>query len=126
MSDYRVATGHDEALVDLTVLSPQPRSKGIQYTRRVMAADGSMVNEGPYVELVWDVVATDTVFRNILTAFGLASVYNALVTVYVRDDDFQYVRKNGRAIRPTPGDGVEWSYFPRSMTILVRELEAVS
>jgi hypothetical protein len=110
----------------LTVLSPQPRSKGIQYTRQTVSADGTVTNEGPYVELIWDVVATAAVFKTLLTNFGLASAYSAAVTVYVRDDDFDNVRKNGTAVRPVPGNGVDWSYFPRSVTILVRDLEDVS
>lgn len=126
MSSYKVKTGHNQAADDLVLITPQPRSKGIQYTRRTVSGDGTIINEGPFVEFVWDTIANKTMFQSILTQFGLASVYSALVTVSVRGDNFDYARKNGKALRPTPGDGVEWDIFPRNLTIIVRDLSTAS
>lgn len=120
MTTYRAAAGHDIALVSLTVLSPQPRSQGIRATRRTNGADGSVYDEGHYVELVWDVFGTTTAYQAMLTTFNLSSALFADVTVYVRDDKFNWVRKNGVAVRPEPN----WDrFFPRNVVILIKNLE---
>ena len=127
MSDYRVADGFKVALGSLTTLDPQPRSAGIQYTRQSFAGNGTPINEGPYVVLIWDVIGTKTQYQSLLTTFGLLSADSNDVTVYVRDENFDYVRMNGKAIKPLPGTGVEYkSYFIRDFTILIRDLEDVS
>lgn len=127
MSDYRVADGSNVALGSLTVLSPQPRSTGIQYTRREYAADGTPILEGAYINLIWDVLGSVAQYQALLTTFGLLNTTTNAVTVYIRNENFDYVRKNGVAIKPQIGEGVEWSnYFPRSLTILVRNLEAAA
>lgn len=123
MSDYRVAEGHNVALVSLTVLSPQPRSIGMQPTRRNFAADGSVSDEARYVELQWDVLESAAEYQAILADFGLDDALYSPVTVYVRDGAFVYVRMNGIAVRPEPGRDVDWQIFPRSITLLVRNLE---
>ena len=77
--------------------------------------------------LIWDVVENKTQYQSILTTFGLLSADSNDVTVYVRDENFDYVRTNGKAIKPLPGTGVEYkSYFIRDFTILIRDLEDVS
>jgi hypothetical protein len=66
-------------------------------------------------------------YQAILTAFGLLSADSNDVTVYVRNDVYDFVRMNGKAIKPKPGAGVQWQRpFPRNITILVRDLEAAS
>jgi hypothetical protein len=127
MSTYRVADGFNVALGSLAVLSPQPASPGIEYTRQDFAADGTPINEGPFVELVWNTLGTKAQYQTILTAFGLLSADSNDVTVYVRNDVYDFVRMNGKAIKPNPGAGVQWQRpFPRNITILVRDLEAAS
>ena len=127
MTTYRVATGHNVVLGSLTVLSPQPRSEGMKYTRVNAAASGVVYKEAPYVELVWDLLADATAYQALLTTFGLGSVESATVTVYIRSDKFSWVRMNGRAVRPEVGRGVTWDrYFPRNITILIRDLETAS
>lgn len=125
MSTYRVADNFNIALGSLTVLSPQPASLGIQYTRQDFAADGTPINEGPFVELVWNSLGTKAQYQTILTAFGLLSADSNDVTVYVRNDVFDFVRMNGKAIKPKPENGVQWRRpFPRNIVILVRDLAA--
>ena len=127
MSDYRVADGSNIALGSLTVLSPQPRSNGIQYTHSSYAADGTPILKGAFVNLIWDVVGTKAQYQSILTTFGLLSATTNDVTVYVRNANFDYVRMNGKAIKPQIGEGVEWSkYFVRGLTILIRDLETAT
>lgn len=127
MSDYRVGVGSNVVLGSLTVLAPQPRSIGLQYTRVTYSANGVAYFEAPYVELLWSAVASASEYVTILTAFGLNSSASTLVTVYIRNEQFSYVRMNGRATRPAIGRGAAWdNYFVRDVTITVRNLEASS
>ena len=126
MSTYRVADGSDVALISLTVLDPQPRSEGIKTTRRTFAADGSVYDEGRYVELEFSMMPTAAEYLALLTTFGLHNATTNAVTVYVRDETFAFVRMNGTAVRPQPGRDVGWSYFPRNITILIKDLVAAS
>lgn len=120
MTDYRAATGHDIVLGSLTVLDPQPKSTGLDYTRKTFAADGTPVYEGPYVELMWDIVETATQYTTILGYFGLSSAESADVTVYIRDEKYAYARYNGVAIRPSGGDYSQ--YFIRDVKLVIRNL----
>jgi len=115
------------ALVSLTTLSPQPRSTGIQTTRRSYGADSTVLDEGRFVELEFDFSEDPTAYGALLTLFGINSALYAAVTVYVRDEKFAFVRMNGVAIRPQPAKEVTWErFFPRNITILVRDLSTAS
>lgn len=127
MSTYRVKDGHDEALEDLVVISPQPTSPGIQPTRRTFAANGAVYDEGKYVPLEFNVIESASAYQSLLSQFGVQSATTNEVTVYVRDETFAWVRMNGTAVRPEPGRDVRWSkFFPRDITILIKDLTAVS
>jgi hypothetical protein len=127
MSDYRIADGFDVANGSMTVLNPQPSSVGLRFTRTTYAADGTPIHEGPYIEAVWNVLGSKTQYQSILTAFGLLSADYNDVTFKGRNEVFDYVRYNGRAIKPVPEEGVEWRRpFPRNITILIRDLETAS
>ena len=120
MSTYRVSTGHDVALGSLTVLSPQPSSAGLQYAAEEYGADGTVNRQGAYVELRYELLADKSEYQTILTNFGLLNAASAAVTVYVRDENYDWARMNGTAIKPP----ANWErFFPRSITILVRNLE---
>lgn len=127
MSTYRVADGHDVALESLNVLDPQPRTEGIKTTRRTYSADGSVYDEGRYVEFLYSMLPDATTYQSVLSSFGVQSARTNDVTVYVRDETFAWTRMNGTAVRPEPGQDVRWSqYFPRDVTIRVRDLAAAS
>lgn len=123
MSDYRVAVGSNIALASLTSISPQPRSEGVKATQRIFSISGSPHDYGLYTELVWDFLESPAQVYTVFGYFGLnGSAKSAGVTVYVPDDIYIYKRYNGRAIRPQPS----WvNYFPRSVVILVRDLEEI-
>lgn len=122
MTTYRAKIAHGVALVSLTTLDPQPRSEGVKPTRRDFVGDGTLVEQGLYVELVYDVLEDVTQYQAVLTVFGLVAAKSALVTVYCRNDLFNWVRYNGTAIRPEPS----WQqFFPRGVVILVRDLVAL-
>jgi hypothetical protein len=123
MTTYRVAVGADVALGSLADMTPQPRSTGIQYTRRTYAADDSVYEEGPFVELEWDYIESPTAYVTLLTQFSLHDSLTNIVTVYVRNDQFTFVRMNGKAVRPEMGRELRWDkFFPRNLTILVKNL----
>jgi len=119
MSSYRAKENHSVALVSLTTLDPQPRSEGVKATQRNYMGDGSIYEQGLYVELVWDILEDATAYTTILAIFGLDSATSADVTIYARDDQYAWTRYNGKAIRPEPS----WNqFFPRNVVILVRNL----
>lgn len=126
MSTYRVKTGHNEALVDLVVLSPQPRSIGVEATRRSFAASGLVYDEGLFVRLLYDFTDSPTTYLALLTAFGLASASQANVTIYARNQRYAWQRYNGTAILPETGRDVTSSnFFLRDIIILVKNLVAL-
>ena len=119
MSDYRGKTGINQTLVSLTKLAPQPTSIGVQATRRVSFGDGSVLDQGLYVEWVYNVVEDATQLLAILTPLGLHTAKSAAVTIYTRDDLYAYQRFNGIAVRPA----ASWqNYYPRNVVILIRNL----
>ncbi len=131
MSTYRVATGFDIGLGSLTVLDPQPGpGTAIQTTRRSYGGDGTVFDEGRYVELPWSALVDAAAYQALLTLFGLsASVENADVTVYVRDETYAFIRMNGIAVRPEPGKEVQWGDVqsrPLNISILVKDLAVSS
>lgn len=125
MSTYRAKINHDVALVSLTVLDPQPDpGTAIAPTRRTYGGDGSVYDEGNYIELHWSAIDTASAYQTLLGVFGLnASTAYANVTVYVRDVTYAWVRMNGIAVRPIAQSDVEisvpslgsiWSEPPRA------------
>ena len=127
MSTYKVADGHDVALGSLSDVDPQPRSTGIQATRRTFAADGTIQDDAKYILLEFTALASASEYQSLLSDFGIQTATSNDVTVYVRDETFAWGRYNGTAIRPSPGTDVKWKdYFPRDIAILVRDLEASS
>lgn len=128
---YRVGVGHDVVLGSLFVLSPQPDpGNGIQVTRRIYNADGTVTDQGRYIEFTWSAYTTAADYVTLLSKFGLsASVSSAAVTVYVRDETYTAVRMNGTAIRPIPGESVKWGDIqsrPLDIVILVKDLETAA
>ena len=71
-------------------------------------------------------LSNKTQYQSILTTFGLLSADSNDVTVYIRDGSL-ITCKNGKAIKPFPGQGVDYkNYFIRDLVILIRDLEDVS
>lgn len=127
MTTYKVADGFNVALVSLNTIAPQPSTEGIKATRRTFAASGAVLDEGKYIEFEFGIVGTVTAYQALLDLFGVKTALTNDVTVYVRDEVFSWVRMNGTAVRPEPGKDVQWrSFFPRNITILVRNLAVAS
>lgn len=122
MSYYSYGTGHDVALVDMTLFSPQPRSLGVQPTRRVYTASGAVIEEGYYVELLWNVLPASK-WNTLINALGLGGALYAEVTIRIPNHQFAYTRYNGTAVRPQIGSEVmRQGYFLRNVSILVRDM----
>jgi hypothetical protein len=121
-SNYKIATGSSVALVSLALMTPQPRSAGVQYARSTVSADGALHHEGAHIALIWDVLEEYTDLATLLTQFGLGSATSATVTVYCPSDLQVYTRYNGLAIR---GEMGRESYFLRGIQIVIRDLVAL-
>lgn len=114
------------ALGSLTVLSPQPRSTGVQSTRRTFGADSTVLDEAKFVVLEWDFIETASDYASLLTLFGVNSALYANVTVYVKTELYAFARFNGVAVRPQPGVDVEQErFFIRNLRLTVRDLAAL-
>ena len=124
MSTYQVADGFDNE-AGFADVSPQPKSEGIKPSRRTYGGDGSVYDEGTYVELVFNMIPDVASYQSLLNQFGVQSALTNDVTVKVRNETFAFVNKNGTAIRPEPGRDVRWNkFFPRNVVILIRGLAA--
>lgn len=124
MSTYRVADGFNVALGSLTVLTPQPRSEGLQYARRTYGGSGAVYDEGPFVELQWDVLEDATEYQAIVdTIFGVSRPLTNAITIYLRNQYYAWVRMNGIAVSPENVRDLHWrQFFPRDLTIIVKGL----
>lgn len=119
MSSYRVKLAHNQALGTLTVLNPQPQSRGVQATVEDYFASGATTERGLYVELFWGHFESALQYQNVISSFSLTLNKSANVTIYCRDQLYNWHLYNGVAIRPQ----ANWdNFFPRDVTILVRNL----
>lgn len=127
MTQYMWAEGHDVALESLIPFDPQPRTQGIQATRRTYLPDGTVQDDGEYVEFEFDYFETEAKYRAQLANGGLDDATAAAVTVYVKNTLYNWVRMNGTAVRPLPGESVQRrQYMLHNIKILVRDLEVAS
>jgi hypothetical protein len=127
VSDYRAFAGHDVALGSLTVLTPQPRSRGLQVTERTYGLSGSANEQGTYIELIYDFINTNTDYQVLLALFGVNTALYADVTIYVPRTDYDYARFNAVAHRPRIGqDGEHSNYFLRNFTFLFTHCSILS
>jgi hypothetical protein len=124
-SDYRVAVGHNIALVSLAVVSPQPTSQGLQFTRQINYGDGHVLNQGAYVEWNYGVVKDAAQYVAIMEYFDfeVLATESQNVTIYTRNELYTYRRYNGVAHRPA----TTWNNFrPRNVVIRITHLELLA
>jgi hypothetical protein len=124
-SDYRGSSGWGVALASLTRFSPQPRSVGVQVTRRTFVGSGPPIDEGLYVVLQWSIRPNAASYQALLTQLGILSATAANVTVYARNQVWTYARYNGVALQPQMGQDADWAIFPRNISVVVRDLVAL-
>lgn len=119
---YLIAQGSNVSLASLVKFKPQPRSPGMKYTRRNFTGDGVPYDEGPYLELIWSALESVSEYLSILAQAGLTNTNFCNVTIYARSNTWSFLRYNGTIIAPLIGTDAEWDYFPRNITLLVRDL----
>lgn len=125
MTTYKAKTGHDVALLLLVDITPQPQTIGLQYTQRDYAADGTVHQQGPFVELNFSMIDDATEYQALLTQFGLTSATTASVTVYIQNENYTWARYNGTIVKPMIGNqGARDRFFLRNFTFVVKNLEA--
>ncbi len=120
---YKAGLGLGLSTGMLTTLVPQPRSVGVQTTRRSYAADGTIFEEGDHVELIFNLLETDASYSTLLGYFGLVDALVSEVTIRAPSQFFTDTLYQGVAVRPQHGKEASRDYFPRNVTILVRNLE---
>lgn len=122
---YKVGIGHGLLVGALSTIAPQPRSDGVQRTRRSYAADSSIYQEAPYILLEFAVLNDSNEYGTLLNLFGLVVGLTSPVTVLVRNEFWADTLYNGTAVQPDQGKDAHWEWFPRNITILVRDLVAL-
>jgi hypothetical protein len=123
MSTYRVADGHDVALLSLGTLALQPSSEGVKVVERNYAVSGNIHEHGLWIDLRWNMIGSVGRYQTLLTAFGLHNALTNEITIYCPDHQFAWNRYNGLAIRPEKGVDVRRSnYFIRDVIIIVKNL----
>lgn len=126
MTTYKVGIGNGLSLGSLSEITPQPRSTGVQRTRRSYAADSSIYQEAPFVLLEWVVLNDDNEYGTLLNQFGLVVGLTSPVTVLVRNEFWAFTLYSGTAVQPEMGATANWdNFFPRNIQILVRDLVAI-
>lgn len=128
MAQYKVGnTGFNVATASMAILVPQPRSTGVQMTKRTFSASGQIYEQSPYIELLFSVQPTAYAYQQLLAKFDLNVFINKGVTVYIPDEQFFWQRYNGIAVRPEMGkDAKRENYFIRDIVILVKHLELLA
>lgn len=124
MTNYLVGIGTDLVTGSLNIIAPQPKTKGLEYKRWVVAMDGTEYATGPFIRMEWDLLQGATEYLALLTSFGVHVGISSSVSIYARNDTFVWKYYNGVAMRPRINQEATWiRYFPRRITILVKNLE---
>lgn len=122
---YKVKIGYDVPTVNLDPVAPQPKSDGVRATQRMHTGNGLIFEQGLYVELVFGALGTVAQYQALLGQFNLSTFNVAPVTIAVRSERLVTTRYNGTAVRPDLGNDAHWSFMPRDVVILIKNLEAL-
>lgn len=127
MTTPMVGIGHDIVLGLLEVIRPIPQHGSIQIAERNYGIAPAVHDQGNFVVLHWDVINQESDYINILDLFGLLVDKTSNVTVYVKNERFQWTLYNGTAFLPEIGQDAKWSnYFIRDLNLYVCDLETFS
>lgn len=122
MTDFLIATGHN--VTPTVPFDPQPQVLGMVPTRRLLALSGAVIDESPYVPFTWPLLDTEDDYRAILTQCGLLTATTALVSVYIQDQNYDWVYRNGTAVKPEIGTDGRRDFFLQNFTVSVIDLRA--
>lgn len=124
MPEYKISLGHD--ITPTAPLVPQPQTIGMPPTRRTLALSGLVTDELPYVPFFWSFL-TMPQYTALLTQCGLLTATTALVSVYVQDQNYDWVTRNGTIVKPEIGkDAQRENYRVRDVTFYVINLRVQS
>ncbi|MGP1664947.1 MAG: hypothetical protein ACTS5I_03335, partial [Rhodanobacter sp.] len=98
MPSYLMAQGHSVALVDLDPIVPQPRSpQGVQAAQRDFGADGSVFEQGLFINLLWGSLGSVAEYQTLLAQLGLDDQLRQAITLYAPNFEREWIRYNGYA-----------------------------
>lgn len=123
MSDYRMAVGSNLPETAQAPIVPQPASTGIQATRRTYSGSGTVIEEGLYIELKYNVMSVAQ-YYSFLSTYGLLGAgFLSTVSIYVPNYAFVYTAWTGLLVKPEIGVDVRReNFFLRNVIFLVRDL----
>lgn len=99
MPNFGIAIGHNADLADIDDFVPyQPLTPGLQWTRSVATADG-VIREGAYIRFIFEIL-TEAQNAAMLNQAGVYSFNTREVTLYAQDENYEWKRLNGTAIKP--------------------------
>jgi len=127
MTNFLWAFGHGVALVDLLLVTPQPKCQGLKTTQRTHSLSGAVHEIGPYTEWVFELFESEDDYAALLAPVNLDSNLFVDLTIYTRNQRLSstFVRYNARAILPEIGPDGGLDVFPRGLTILHKKLIAI-
>lgn len=122
---YKIAPVHDEALVNLVTITPQPKAQPATPLQRDFGASPSFHEQGLHVCLEWDYIFSEEEYEDLLeTYFEFDDQPVTPVTILCRDAYFTMRRYNGYALFPQMGVDVKWeNTFISSLKIYIVDLE---
>lgn len=127
MADYKVAVGHDVALISLVKIDPEPTGDPVAPVQRQYSASGKIHEDAEFLRLHWDHIDSPTEYLALLTLFGLHDSHQEEVTIYCRDPRLVWTRYNGLAILPEVGVDAKWSnFFLRDVDMYIVDLQGLA
>lgn len=124
MTTYQVAQGHDN-VAGLTDVTPQPASPGLLYPREIVAADGTVYEDGAaYTRWAFEPLISAAQYSALLSQFGLTSARSAQVTVRTVTDAARTTWDTYNATIVRPADAQYRRGFWRDVVFVIKGLEA--
>jgi hypothetical protein len=123
LATFKIGIGHDLLEADLDNFVPyQPKTPGLQWTRRSDAADLSVHEEGPFIRFTWGLM-DETQYQALIAQCGLLTLKTRLVTIYAQDDNYVWQRFNAIAVKPL--SITRRGYWLYDVPLLAKQLESL-
>lgn len=120
----KMSTGHNVATASLGTLDPIPHVDPVMPVDREYSISGKANDIGFYTCFHYDMVQDESEYLAILTAWGIATINQADVTIYCRNQRMVGTRYNGTALLPEMGQDAKYEGgFPKNIAIYVVDLE---
>lgn len=127
MSNYRWAPGHDVAYDALIFVDPQPHSPGMKAAERTYGLSGSVFEQAPYDEWIFELLEDTEDYQALLAQINLDDSLTGPITIWTEDETFAYARFNATVARPQIGtEGQREQMFARGFVFVFTRLERLS